>query len=192
MVPSFASNVASRLAESGQVKPLAIRCRITASPSPFGDRVPDVPYAVLLGLLAFVLEFIPVLGTLVSGAICTLIALTQGWLIALGVLIYFVIVHVLEGDIVGPRIVGKAVGLHPVVSIAALIAGSELFGIWGALFASPIAGVLQSLIVALWTNWHATHPEHFEQVKEQVADKVDESLTDSPQSTTIEETRHSH
>jgi len=46
-----------------------------------------VPYAVLLGLLAFVLEFIPVLGTLLSGAICTLIALTQGWLIALGVVI---------------------------------------------------------------------------------------------------------
>jgi predicted PurR-regulated permease PerM len=125
-----------------------------------------VPYAVFLGLLAFVLEFIPVLGTLLSGTISTLIALTQGWLTALGVLIYFVVVHVLEGDIIGPRIVGKAVGLHPVVSITALIAGAELFGIWGALFASPIAGVLQALIVALWTNWRATHPEHFEQVKQ--------------------------
>ena len=145
-----------------------------------------VPYAVLLGLLTFVLEFIPVLGTLLSGAICTLIALTQGWLIALGVLIYFVIVHVLEGDIVGPRIVGKAVGLHPVISIAALIAGAELFGIWGALFASPIAGVLQALIVAFWTNWRATHPEHFEQMKQQVTDKIDESLTDRPQNTTAD------
>ncbi len=121
-----------------------------------------VPYAVLLGVLAFVLEFIPVLGTFVSGAICTLIALTRGWPIALGVLIYFVGVHVVEGDVVGPRIVGKAVGLHPIISIAALIAGSELFGIWGALFASPIAGVLQSLIIALWTDWRASHPEHFE------------------------------
>ena len=83
-----------------------------------------VPYAVLLGVLAFILEFIPILGTLISGAICTLIALTQGWLIAVGVLIYFVVVHVIEGDIVGPRIVGKAIGLHPVISIAALLAGS--------------------------------------------------------------------
>ncbi|HEY4034992.1 MAG TPA: AI-2E family transporter [Ktedonobacteraceae bacterium] len=147
-----------------------------------------VPYAVLLGLLAFVLEFIPVLGTLLSGLICTLIALTQGWLIALGVLIYFVVVHVIEGDIVGPRIVGKAVGLHPVISIAALIAGAELFGIWGALFASPIAGVLQALIAALWTNWRATNPEQFEQVKQQDSDKVDESLTDRPQSTITGET----
>jgi predicted PurR-regulated permease PerM len=142
-----------------------------------------VPYAVLLGVLAFILEFIPVLGTLISGAICTLIALTQGWPIAVGVLIYFVVVHVIEGDVVGPRIVGKAIGLHPVISIAALIAGSELFGIWGALLASPVAGVLQALVVALWTDWRQTHPEHFEQAKQQVADKVDESLTDHPVST---------
>jgi predicted PurR-regulated permease PerM len=137
-----------------------------------------VPYAVLLGVLAFVLEFIPVLGTLLSGAICVLIALTQGWVIAVIVLIYFVIMHVLEGDVIGPRLVGKAVGLHPVISLAALVAGSELFGIWGALFASPIAGVLQALIVALWINWRATHPKAFEQAKQQVADTVDESLTD--------------
>lgn len=141
-----------------------------------------VPYAVLLGVLAFILEFIPILGTLISGAICTLIALTQGWLIAVGVLIYFVVVHVIEGDIVGPRIVGKAIGLHPVISIAALLAGSELFGIWGALLASPIAGVLQSVVVALWTNWRQTYPEQFEQAKQQAIDKVDESLTDHPDS----------
>ena len=139
-----------------------------------------VPYAVLLGVLAFIFEFIPILGTLLSGAICTLIALTQGWLIALGVLGYFIVVHILEGDVVGPRIVGKAVGLHPIISLVALVAGSELFGIWGALFASPVAGVLQALIVAIWTNWRETHPEEFEQVKEQVADKVDDSLSGQP------------
>jgi predicted PurR-regulated permease PerM len=142
-----------------------------------------VPYAVLLGVMAFFLEFIPVLGSLISGAICTLIALTQGWLIALGVLIYFVVIHVLEGDVVGPRVVGKAIGLHPVISIAALIAGSELFGIWGALLASPIAGVLQALVVALWKNWRATHPEQFAQAEQQIADKIDESLTGHPAST---------
>jgi predicted PurR-regulated permease PerM len=137
-----------------------------------------VPYALLLGVVAFVLEFIPILGTLASGAICTLLALTQGWLIALGVLVYFIVVHILEGDIIGPRIVGEAVGLHPIVSIAALVAGSELFGIWGALFASPIAGVLQALLVALWIQWRATHPEQFEQAKAEVIEQVDEGLKD--------------
>jgi predicted PurR-regulated permease PerM len=137
-----------------------------------------VPYAVLLGVLAFILEFVPVLGTIVSGAICVLIALTQGWLIALGVLIYFVGVHVLEGDVIGPRIMGKAVGLHPVISLAALIAGAELFGIIGALFASLVAGILQALIVAIWSEWRATHPEQFEENKDTVAGKIEENAAD--------------
>ena len=131
-----------------------------------GMAVFRVPYALLLGIMAFILEFIPVLGTLISGAICTLLALTQGWGIALLVLGYFTIVHILEGDIIGPRVVGRAVGLHPIVSLAALIAASELFGIWGTLFASPIAGVLQALLVALWVQWRETHPHHFNNVKE--------------------------
>lgn len=120
-----------------------------------------VPYALLLGVLAFVFAFIPVLGTFLSGAICVLLALTQGWIIAVIVLFYFVGVHVFEGDIVGPRIVGKAVGLHPVISLVALVAGAELFGILGALFASPVSGVIQALIVSLWTEWRISHPEQF-------------------------------
>jgi predicted PurR-regulated permease PerM len=127
-----------------------------------GMAVFHVPYALLLGVMAFILEFIPVLGTLVSGAICTLLALTQGWVVALLVLGYFTLVHVLEGDIIGPRLVGKAIGLHPVVSLVALVAGSELFGIWGALFASPVAGLLQAVLKAFWVQWRETHPDHFD------------------------------
>lgn len=139
-----------------------------------------VPYALLLGVLAFVLEFIPIIGTLVSGGICVLLALTKGWPIALGVLIAFIIIHVIEGDVVGPRIVGQAIGLHPVVSLAALIAGGELFGIWGALFASPIAGVIQVVLVAIWKQWRETHPEEFEHVKAQVSAQIDENLSNTP------------
>ena len=120
-----------------------------------------IPYAILLGFLAFVLEFIPFLGVLISGAACVLVALTQGFVKALVVLAVFVIMHVIEGDVVGPRIVGSAIGLHPAISIIALIAGAELFGLWGALFASPIAGVVQTITVAFWREWKNAHPEQF-------------------------------
>jgi len=145
-----------------------------------GMQVIGVPYALLFGVLAFVLEFIPVLGTLVSGAICILLALTKGWVIALIVLVYFVVVHVIEGDVVGPRIVGKAIGLHPVVSLAALIAGAELFGITGALFASPVAGVLQALLVAIWTEWRLAHPKEFQRAKDNISEKVGETVAGMP------------
>lgn len=139
-----------------------------------------VPYAVLLGVLAFILSFVPILGTFFSGAICVLLALTKGWIIALIVLLYFIGVHIFEGDLVGPRIVGKAVGLHPIISLTALIAGSELFGIWGALFASPVAGIIQALLVAIWVEWRANHPEQFRQQKAEVATTLSTQLPDKP------------
>lgn len=82
--------------------PRRYRLRITSFLNTFqwvvggGMAVLQVPYALLLGLMAFVLEFIPILGTLASGAVCVLIALTHGWLLALIVLAYFIVVHVIE------------------------------------------------------------------------------------------------
>jgi predicted PurR-regulated permease PerM len=106
--------------------------------------------------------------------------LTQGWVLALIVLVYFIIVHVIEGDVVGPRVVGKAIGLHPVVSLVALIAGAELFGIWGALLASPVAGVLQSFLIAIWVEWREMHPQEFQRMKNKVTDTVEENVAKKP------------
>ncbi len=124
--------------------------------------------AVLLGALAFVFAFIPVLGTFVSAVACILLALASNplwggpsWVLAIVVLVYFVVIHAIEAHIVGPRIVGHAIGLHPGVSIFALIAGTELFGIWGALFAAPLAGLLQVVLFAIWTEWRKTTPDQF-------------------------------
>lgn len=163
----------------GYIRGQLLLCGIVGVFVGVGMYIIGVPFALLLGVLAFLLEFIPVLGTLVSGAICVALALTQGWLIAVIVLIYFVIVHVLEGDVLGPRIVGKTIGLHPVVSLAALIAGSELFGIVGALFAAPLAGVLQALFVAIWLEWRATHPNEFSTMKEGRSRQEEPSVEDN-------------
>jgi len=115
-----------------------------------GMLVLHMPYAVLLGMLAFFMEFIPIVGVLISGAVCVAIALFQGWVVAALVLVYFAVVHVIEGDVVGPRIMGKAVGIHPATALLALVAGTELFGFWGALFGAPLAGVLQAVGTAAW------------------------------------------
>lgn len=120
-----------------------------------------VPYALLLGVLAFLLEFIPILGTLTSGMICILVALTQGWPIALLVLGYFVVIHILEGYVVAPRVLAKAVGLHPAISIIALLVGAQILGIWGALFAAPLVGFIQVLFTATWVEWRHDHLSQF-------------------------------
>ena len=164
----------------GYIRGQFLMCALIGLLVGIGMQLIGVPFALLLGVLAFVLEFIPVLGTLVSGAVCVLLALSKGWVIAVIVLAYFVVVHVIEGDVVGPRFVGKTIGLHPVVSLVALIAGAELFGIAGALFASPIAGVLQTLLIALWTEWRETHPKEFQRAKDAAVEKVGETGGETP------------
>ena len=89
-----------------------------------------VPYALLLGVLAFSMEFVPFLGVIISGVASVLVALAVGWQKALLVLGYFVLVHIVEGEVVGPRIMGHAVGIHPATGLLALVAGTELFGVW--------------------------------------------------------------
>jgi predicted PurR-regulated permease PerM len=115
-----------------------------------GMAILQLPYAILLGVIAFFMEFIPVVGVMISGAVCVGVALTQGWVKALIVLAYFIGVHVLEGDVIGPRVMGRAVGIHPAVALLAFAAGTELFGIWGALFGAPIAGLVQGLVTETW------------------------------------------
>ena len=119
----------------------------------------QVPYAILLGVLAFFMEFIPIIGVLVSGGVCVLIALFQSWILALVVLGYFALVHVIEGDIVGPRVMGKAVGIHPATALIGLVAGTELFGLWGALFAAPLAVLLQAIGTATWKEVRGGDPQ---------------------------------
>jgi predicted PurR-regulated permease PerM len=125
-----------------------------------GMAILGVPYAMLLGVLAFFMEFIPVLGVFISGAAALLVAIVsfRDLIHPLIVLAYFIAVHVIEGDVVGPRIMGRAVGIHPATGLIALVAGTEVFGIWGALFAAPLAGLLQSIGVALWLEFRGADP----------------------------------
>jgi predicted PurR-regulated permease PerM len=118
----------------------------------------QVPYAILLGVLAFFMEFVPVVGVIISGAVCVLVALFKGWILALIVAGYFALVHIIEGDVVGPRVMGKAVGIHPATALVGLVAGTELFGIWGALFGAPLAGLLQAIGTAAWREWRGKDP----------------------------------
>jgi predicted PurR-regulated permease PerM len=127
-----------------------------------GAFIIGVPYVFLLALIVFVCEFIPQIGSYISGAIGIGFALTQGWEIAL---IYGIFVTVmqggLDGQILAPRILGGAVGLHPILSVFALLVGTSLFGLLGALFAAPAAGILQTFVRSFWEVWREQHPDQF-------------------------------
>ncbi|HEX7736885.1 MAG TPA: AI-2E family transporter [Ktedonobacteraceae bacterium] len=145
----------------GYVRGQVVLCALMGFLVGLGMFILGVPYAILLGTLGGFLEFIPVIGTITSGVICCLIALTQGWLTFFLALIYFIVLHIFEGYILAPRIVGKAIGLHPAVSLLALAAGGDLFGPMGAILAAPVAGLIQSVLIALWLYYRSRHKEQF-------------------------------
>lgn len=118
--------------------------------------------ALLVGMLAGMLGFIPYLGAFVGISTSCLAALAQfqdsGHL--LPVLIVFGIGQMLEGTVLTPRLVGGKIGLHPVAVIFSALAGGQLFGFLGVLLALPVASVIMVLLrhahdLYLGSAWYA-------------------------------------
>ena len=102
----------------------------------------------LIGLLAGVLSFVPYLGFIIGLCASLVAALVQygDWHHVLMVLVIFVAGNMLEGYVLVPRLVGKKIGLHPVVVIFALLVGGYLFSFFGVLLALPVASVVLVLL----------------------------------------------
>jgi predicted PurR-regulated permease PerM len=108
-----------------------------------------VPFALPLGVFVVVLSLVPYLGPAVVTVVLTLIGLTQGvipGLVILGVLVAY---YLLEGHTLRPLIYSRALKLSPLVVIIAILLGTELAGILGAVLAMPVAGAIQVTIAEL-------------------------------------------
>jgi len=118
-----------------------------------------VPLAVPLAFLTFLGAFIPLVGAIVTGVLAALIALVaKGGVAALVVLGATIVVHNLEGYIVGPFVLGRAVHLHPVAVLLALTTGTIVAGILGAILAVPTL----SIILAIISYYRSEDPEVIE------------------------------
>lgn len=105
----------------------------------------DVELAVPLAALVFLSSFIPIVGATVSGAVAVLVALVdRGLIVALIILGSVIAVQQIEGHVLQPLIMGRAVAIHPLAVIVAIATGVMLAGIVGALFAVPIVAVLNT------------------------------------------------
>ena len=178
----------------GYIRGQILLCTIVGFLVGVGLLIIGFPFAVLMGVLTFVTEFIPVLGTIFAGSVAVLLALTQGgWVMAIKVLIFFVLVHIFEGYILSPRLIGNAVKLNPAIMLIALTVGSELFGVFGAIFAAPTAGLLQALFTAFWIQYRQTHKDEFSDDEDNEVEsptKTSEELPmkkTSPTLTTVED-----
>jgi predicted PurR-regulated permease PerM len=105
-----------------------------------------VPYAVTLGVVGAILEVIPYVGGFTTLVLALLVASTNGWLTIGGVVVWYTVVVQAEGHIIAPKLMQRALGLHPLVVVVALFIGTESLGLFGALLAVPLAVVVQVLL----------------------------------------------
>jgi predicted PurR-regulated permease PerM len=105
-----------------------------------------LPYWLLIGAFAGVVELIPVIGPLAAGALAVGVGLTVSWQTALAAGLAVLVVRLLEDYIVIPRVLGDAVGLTPLVVLVAVTACGLLFGGFAVILAIPLAAVVATLI----------------------------------------------
>jgi predicted PurR-regulated permease PerM len=104
-----------------------------------------VPFPFPLAALVFLGAFIPIVGASVSGAVAVLVALVdKGWVVSLILLGAVILVQQLEGHVLQPLIMGRAVAIHPLAVIIGIASGVVLAGIIGALIAVPLIAVLNT------------------------------------------------
>jgi predicted PurR-regulated permease PerM len=105
-----------------------------------------VPFWLLLGIFAGIVEIIPVIGPLVAGAVAIAVGLTDSWQVALGAGLAVLVVRLFEDYIVVPRVLGHAVGLSPLLVLVSVTALGLLLGGVFVLVAVPVAAVLVTLV----------------------------------------------
>jgi predicted PurR-regulated permease PerM len=115
-----------------------------------------VPFVLLLMVIVFVCEFIPVFGSYISGPIGILFALTQGWQTGVLYAIFVTIVQGgIDGQILQPRLLGKSVKIHPAVALLLLLMAVSVFGLLGAVLVIPLSSVAQVVASSIWSSRHA-------------------------------------
>ncbi|HDY72554.1 MAG TPA: AI-2E family transporter [bacterium] len=106
----------------------------------------NVNYASMLSLFAGVMDIIPVLGPIFAGTIITILAALDSWFKALFVLLAFVLIQQIEGNIITPILTRRLVGLPAILVLIAVLVGGRLAGFLGAILAIPLTSIIYEFL----------------------------------------------
>ncbi len=104
-----------------------------------------VPYFLAIGILAGVLELIPMVGPILAGATGVLVALAASVPLAIYTLIFFILIQQLDGNVLFPLIMGRTMRVHPLVVMLSLLIGWNIAGFFGIILAVPSAVLIQEI-----------------------------------------------
>jgi predicted PurR-regulated permease PerM len=137
---------------SGVIRGQLMICLINGGLTYLGLVIFDIKYGFLLSVIAAVMSLIPIFGSILSTVPIVALAMVSSdtgvdVLRGVFILLWILGIHFIEANFLSPRIIGGAAKIHPVVVIFALIAGESTYGVVGALFAVPVASIVQTLFV---------------------------------------------
>ena len=107
-----------------------------------GLGVIGVPYALVLGAVAGVLEFVPLVGPLISAIVICSLGLTESWQTAVIAALFLLVLRIVQDYVIYPKIVGHGIKIHPLVVVIAILCGAEIGGLIGIFLAVPVVGLM--------------------------------------------------
>jgi predicted PurR-regulated permease PerM len=119
-----------------------------------------VPYALALGTMGGLMEFIPFVGPLVAGALILAVSFALNYNHLLLILLFLLLWRGLEDYVVSPRVMGGRVEIHPLAAIFGVLAGGEIAGVGGIYFAVPLMAAAR----ILWINWRRYSARELDEV----------------------------
>jgi len=111
-----------------------------------------VKYALILGLIIGVFDLLPYFGPIIGAVPAIFLAFLQNKFLALYVALALFVLQQIEGAIISPRIIGKRIGIHPLVIIFVVLAGGSWFGLLGILLAVPVSATLGLIIGFIYSS----------------------------------------
>lgn len=136
-----------------------VLCLVIGMMALFAYLLIGLPHALVLALMAGVLEAVPMIGPILGVVPAALVALSVAPEKLVWVIVATVVIQQLENSLLVPRVMSKAVGVNPFVTLLALFAFSSFFGIAGALMAIPMAAIIQLLLNHFVFQQSAMEPE---------------------------------
>lgn len=109
-----------------------------------------IPYPLVIGLLAGLVEMVPILGPIIGAVPPALLGLTQSSGVMLKVIVFYIIVQQLDSHLIMPKLMGSIINVHPVAIILGVLVGGHLYGIVGMMVAVPLLAVLQVILKHMW------------------------------------------
>jgi predicted PurR-regulated permease PerM len=164
-------------------------CLLIGAICSVGFALLGLPSPLVLGLIAGMLEFVPLVGPLVVAILALLLALLHsGYAMAFAILVFLGVLRIVEDYVIYPRLIGQGIHLHPLAVILAILAGAEIAGVAGIFLAIPVIAIL-TVSYRHWLEHRGseTIAEVLEEAVEEAESELREELEHPTASTTAEE-----